>query len=191
MHLGVAGPTKDRGAINWNGEMYRVMGTSLVKILADGTLLNLGAIAGQEQVSLDYSFDNLIIAGGGNLYYFNGVLKQATDVDFKTVLDAIWVDGYTMTTDGTDLIVTELGDPYSVNPLKYGSAEEDPDPGVPGDRALDHDGRGVGRGPREPEGVLGVEGEAQAPWRRVRMASVAVQPNLSQVEHAARLEVDM
>ncbi len=33
-----------------------------------------------------------------------------------------------MTTDGTFLVVTELGDPLAVNPLKYGSSEADPDP---------------------------------------------------------------
>jgi len=43
-------------------------------------------------------------------------------------VDFLWVDGYFMTTDGTHLVVTELNDPYSVNPLKYGSSEADPDP---------------------------------------------------------------
>jgi hypothetical protein len=33
-----------------------------------------------------------------------------------------------MTTDGSYLAVTELNDPFSVNPLKYGSSEADPDP---------------------------------------------------------------
>ena len=33
-----------------------------------------------------------------------------------------------MLTDGEFLIVTELNDPFSVSPLKYGSSEADPDP---------------------------------------------------------------
>ena len=33
-----------------------------------------------------------------------------------------------MTTDGTNLVVTELTDPFAVNPIKYGSSEADPDP---------------------------------------------------------------
>jgi hypothetical protein len=41
-----------------------------------------------------------------------------------------WVDGYFMTTDGANLVVTELTDPTQVNPLKYGSSEVDPDPVV-------------------------------------------------------------
>jgi hypothetical protein len=44
------------------------------------------------------------------------------------VVDFCWVDGYFFTTDGTFLVVTELNDPLSVNPLKYGSSEIDPDP---------------------------------------------------------------
>jgi hypothetical protein len=35
-----------------------------------------------------------------------------------------------MTTDGSYLVVTELADPYAVDPLKYGSSEVDPDPVV-------------------------------------------------------------
>jgi hypothetical protein len=46
------------------------------------------------------------------------------------VLDVVWVDGYFMTTDGEFLVVTDLSDPFAVNPLKYGSAEADPDPVV-------------------------------------------------------------
>jgi hypothetical protein len=89
----------------------------------------LGAIAGTGQVVLDYSFDRLGIAGGGNLYYWSGsALSQVTDPDLGTVVDIVWVDGYFMSTDGTSLIVTELNDPMAVNPLKYGSSEADPDP---------------------------------------------------------------
>jgi hypothetical protein len=40
----------------------------------------------------------------------------------------LWIDGYFMMTDGQYLVVTELNDPFSIDPLKYGSAEEDPDP---------------------------------------------------------------
>ena len=44
------------------------------------------------------------------------------------MIDFCWVDGYFMTTDGQYLIVTELNNPFAVNPLKYGSSEADPDP---------------------------------------------------------------
>lgn len=129
MLLSGTGPGVDRGAENWKGELYRVMGSSLVKIAADGTLTELGNIGGIGQVTMDYSFDDLIIAGGGKLYYWSGsTLTQVTDPDLGNVIDMLWVDGYTMTTDGEFLIVNDLNDKLAINPLRYGSSEVDPDP---------------------------------------------------------------
>ena len=122
------GPGVDRGGVNWKGFCYRVMGNALVRIESSGTPTVLGAVGGSGQVTFDYSFDRLGIAAGGNLYYWNGsTLTQVTDSDLGQVIDFIWIDGYFMTTDGDSLVVTELTDPTAVNPLKYGSAEADPD----------------------------------------------------------------
>lgn len=119
----------DRGAINWNDACYRVMGTKIVRIESSGAVTVLGDVGGSNQVSLDYSFDRLAIASGGKLFYLQaGTLSQVTDPDLGVVVDMLWVDGYFMLTDGTNLIVTELNDPSSINPLKYGSSEIDPDP---------------------------------------------------------------
>lgn len=123
------GPGIDRGGIHWNGACYRVMGTKLVRIDSLGNATTLGDVGGSGLVTMDYSFDRLAIASGGSLFYWNGsTLTQVTDPDLGTVVDFCWVDGYFLTTDGTFLIVTELNDPLSVNPLKYGSSEIDPDP---------------------------------------------------------------
>lgn len=122
------GPGATRGAINWRGQNYRVMGTKLCLIGRDGYVSELGTIIGSGPVRFDYSFDNLIIAGGGALYYWNGTLTRVTDPDLGNVVDAMFIDGYTMTTDGTSVVVTDLNAPLSVNPLKYGSSEADPDP---------------------------------------------------------------
>jgi len=128
------GPGIDRGGINWNGVCYRVMGTKLVTVSSNGAVTVLGDVGGpiNTLVTMDYSFDRLAIASGGRLYYWNSALGlvQVTDPDLGVVLDVVWVDGYFMTTDGTNLIVTELSDPTQVNPLKYGSSEVDPDPVV-------------------------------------------------------------
>ncbi len=121
------GPGADRGAIVYKGQHYRVMGTSLV-LVSGGVVTTLGDVGGSGPVSLDYGFDRLIIRSGDKLFYYTDAgLAQVTDVDLGPVLDALWVDGYTMTTDGTSLVVTELANNTSVEPLKYGSAEEDPD----------------------------------------------------------------
>lgn len=122
------GPGLPRGAINWNGTCYRVMGTKLVTVGADGTVTTLADVGGTGRVVMDYSFDRLAIASGGLLYYWDGAtLTQVTDADLGTVVDFCWVDGYFLTTDGAYLVVTELNDPTAVNPLKYGSSEADPD----------------------------------------------------------------
>lgn len=123
------GPGIDRGGINWNGLCYRVMGSKLVRVTDDGTVSILGDVEDGGQVTFDYSFDLLAVASNNKLFYWDGAnLTQVTDSDLGKVLDFIWVDGYFMATDGTSLIVTELNNPYAVNPLKYGSSEADPDP---------------------------------------------------------------
>jgi hypothetical protein len=123
------GPGVNRGGINWNGTIYRVMGTKLVSIAADSTVTEIGDVGTGGRVTFDYGFTYLAITSGGRMYLYDGTtLTQVTDTDLGTVLDVVWVDGYYMTTDGEFLVVTDLDDPFSVNPLKYGSAEADPDP---------------------------------------------------------------
>lgn len=124
------GPGIDRGGINWNGICYRVMGSKLVSIDSDGVDTIIGDVGTDgKQVALDYSFDHLAIASNQNLFLYDGTtLAQNVDTDLGIVLDVKFVDGYFMTTDGNFLIVTELGDPFAVNPLKYGSSEVSPDP---------------------------------------------------------------
>lgn len=123
------GPGVSRGGINWNGVCYRVLGTKLCRVSNFGTVTVLGDVGGGGQCTFDYSFDRLAISSGGRLYYWSGSdLSQVTDPDLGAVIDFCWVDGYFMTTDGKSLVVTELNNPMSVNPLKYGSSEVDPDP---------------------------------------------------------------
>jgi hypothetical protein len=122
------GPGLPRGGIVWNGIEYRVMGTKLCSVSADGTVTELGDVGTGGQCAFDYSFDRLAINSGDRLYYWNGALTQVVDPDLLNVNDVVWVDGYFMTTDGEFLVVTELTGPTQINPLKYGSAEADPDP---------------------------------------------------------------
>jgi hypothetical protein len=127
------GPGVNRGGIERDGVCYRVMGTKLCSIAADGAVTVLGDVGGTDDnlVTMTYSFDLLAIASGQKLFYWNGTtVDEVTDPDLGPVLDVVWVDGYFMTTDGQFLVVTELLDPFAVNPLKYGSSEIDPDPVV-------------------------------------------------------------
>jgi len=119
----------DRGGINWNGTCYRVMGSKLAAIAGAAGVTTIGDVGSGGPVSFDYSFDLLSIVSANKIHYYDGSsLTSPTDPDFGVVLDAIWVDGYFMITDGDTIAVTELNDPNAVNPLKYGSSEVDPDP---------------------------------------------------------------
>lgn len=118
-----------RGGINWNGVCYRVIGSKFCSVAQNGTITVLGDVGAGTPVSMDYSFDRLAIASNKNLFYWDGgSLKQVTDQNLGHVLDVLWMDGYFVTTDGANIVVTELNDPFAVDPLKYGSSEADPDP---------------------------------------------------------------
>jgi hypothetical protein len=124
------GPGVDRGGINWNGTMFRAMGSKLVSVDTGGVVTVIGDIGDDGKVvTFDYSFDRLAIWSALKLWYWDGKnLDQVTDPDLGKVIDGNWIAGYFLSTDGTSLIVTDLNDPFAVNPLKYGSAESDPDP---------------------------------------------------------------
>jgi hypothetical protein len=164
-----AGPGNDRGGINWNGVCYRVMGTKLVRLDSGGTPTTLGDVGGFGQVSFGYSFDYLAVSSGGKLFLWSGSsLQQVTDSDLGLVIDFVWVDGYFLTTDGTSLVVTELNDPFAVNPLKYGSSEIDPDP-VKGVLKLHNEVYAVNRYTIEVFNNVGGEG---FPFQRVDGAQI-------------------
>lgn len=119
----------DRGGINWNGVCYRVSGGEFVKVQAGGTVSVLGSLPGAEVAAMSYGFDRLGIVAGGTLWYWDGsTLAQVTDTDLGSPHDIVWIDGYFALCDDESIIVTELNDPTSINPLKYGSSEADPDP---------------------------------------------------------------
>lgn len=55
-------------------------------------------------------------------------LYHVTTAALGPVVDTCWFAGYTVSTDGSNIIVTDLQDPSYVDPLKYGSSEYSPDP---------------------------------------------------------------
>lgn len=123
------GPGADRGGTRWRDLCYRVMGSDFVEVSPNGDATTIGPVAGDNVAAFAYSFDRLAVNAGERLYYLHeGLFYQVTDPDLGRVLDLLWIDGYFMTTDGEFIVVTELLDPDSIDPLKYGSSEESPDP---------------------------------------------------------------
>jgi hypothetical protein len=122
------GPGINRGGILWEGVVYRVMGTEFVSVAQDGTVTTIGTIPGTVRVTMTYSFDKLCIVSEPDAYLYDGTtLTQITDPDLGQVKDGIWIDGYFMFIDDEFIIITELNDPFAIDPLKYGSSEADPD----------------------------------------------------------------
>lgn len=119
-----------RGSVNWQEKAYFVTGNKLIRVDQNGDLTEIDTIADDgKPVAFAFSFDRLGIASAGKLYYLrNDIVSQVTDEDLGSVIDVVYLDGYFVSTDGEFIIVTELNDPTSVNPLKYGSSEIDPDP---------------------------------------------------------------
>lgn len=123
------GPGVDRGAANWDGVCYRVMGTNLVSVAEDGTVTTIDTVSGTDLARLNYSFDYLSVNADNKLWLYDGAtLTQIVDPDLGDCVDHIFVDGYFMSTDGEYVVVTELANPFSVSSDKYASSEFDPDP---------------------------------------------------------------
>lgn len=119
----------DRGGYVWRNMHLRVIGQSLYKV--EGAALTLiGDVTDDSKpVQFAEGFDRIGIASNKKLFYYNGTtLVQVTDPDLGDANSVTWSDGYFLTTDGGYIVATELNDPTSVDPLKYGSSEADPDP---------------------------------------------------------------
>lgn len=125
------GPGVNRGGVRWRDQHYRVMGDRLVLVDVDGVVTVIGMIDGLNFATFAESFDYLAINAGGKIYLYDGAtLAQITDVDLGTSLDVEWINGYFMSTDSEFLVTTDINDPFSVNVLRYGASEINPDPVV-------------------------------------------------------------
>lgn len=123
----VTGLGVDRGGMLWGNSMFRIMGTKFVRVEATGIVTEEGEVGGSGPATFAEGFGRFGMMSNDKLFYYDGNFVEVTDPDLGPVKDLLWIDGYFMTTDGTSVVVTELNDPTSVQPLKYGSAEEDPD----------------------------------------------------------------
>ena len=161
------GPGTDRGGFDYGGRHIRVMGTRLVEVSTG--IRDLGEVGGTGPVTFAEGFGRLAIRSSTSLFYLiDTTLTQVTDPDLGPVQDIIWVDGYFMTTDGTSIVVTELNDPTRVEPLKYGSAEEDPDM-VTGLMKVANEAHAVGRYTIQVFGNVGGNG---FPFSRIKGATI-------------------
>ena len=166
------GPGSDRGGAVFKGKHYRVMGSKLVRVDSDGTITQIGEVGGDGRpVSFAQDFDRLAIRSAEKLYYWDETtLLKVADFDLGKVFDVDWIDGYFVTTDGEFLVVTDLLDPTSVDALKYGSAESDPDP-VTGVEVFEEELYGFGRYSVQ---VYRNVGQTGFPFQNIKGATISV-----------------
>jgi hypothetical protein len=127
------GPGIDRGGINWNNDVYRVMGTKLVEISSTGVVTILGDVGGpvSQLVTFDYSFDELAVVSGGRIYFWNGTTLTQGNYPLVTIgpiIDFCFIDGRYMLTDGERLFVTNIGNPLIIGAFAFEEPIADPDP---------------------------------------------------------------
>lgn len=130
----------DRGAI-YNermGRSFRVSGQKLIEIV-DGNAVVIGDISGADLVSMDYSFNSLLIVASGRAFLYSGVgLSEITDPDLGSPIDSCWIDGYYFFTDGEYIYHTDITDESSIDPLKFATSEISPDPTLAVGRTQDN-----------------------------------------------------
>ncbi|MES2781723.1 MAG: packaged DNA stabilization protein [Pseudomonadota bacterium] len=124
----------NRGGTRWRDEHYRVAGVNLIKISESGAVGIIGAIGetgGADWATFAQSFDHLAINAGGKIFMYDGTtLTQVTDPDLGVSLDVEWANGYFISTDGANLISSDINNPFSYNLLRYAASEINPDPVV-------------------------------------------------------------
>lgn len=123
-----------RGATSWyvDNNAYFVTGTDLLRITAGGTAINLGTIAGDEDVAFSQGQVNLVIVvKGGKGYRYNATegLKEITDPDYLPSVSVDFIDGrhVFIPADGSPAFYSDIDKAGDINPLSFFDAEEVPD----------------------------------------------------------------
>lgn len=124
-----AGSGVNRGMTVFNKELYKVTGAVLQKISSDGTVTEIGEILGNNRCVFSNDGTHLIIATTGFGYQLtNGVLTRITDADYQGGNSVAYLnlqmifDG-----DGGKFQVADVGDPDSIQPNNFATAESAPD----------------------------------------------------------------
>ena len=122
---------KNRGIIQNDGKLYRVVDNTLYSVDKSGNHTNLGFIAGSNRCIMSRMGKQVIIVNGsGTVYVWDGTdLTEVTDENIGTpngvaVLNnqAVYDSG-----DGQVFDVSDVGKPGTINGLNNAKAESSPD----------------------------------------------------------------
>lgn len=122
----------DRGSIEFDGLLYKVSGTTLIRIYSNGVYDEIGVIPGSGRVSMAASTDRICIVADGRGFYWTASdgLVEITDPDFARAIDVIFIDSYFLFVDESFIFNSDISDPTIINPISFGSAEIEGDPNV-------------------------------------------------------------
>jgi hypothetical protein len=121
-----------RGAFEWNGSLYEVASTDLLKINTDGTYTVVGTIAGVEPIESAIGFnDAVIVVKGGNGYTLDktDTITQITDPDYLPSDDVCHINGrfVYIPSDGSPAFFSDVGAAGTIQASSFFDAEELPD----------------------------------------------------------------
>ena len=123
----------NRGSQLMKGVPYFINGSNLYSTTSAGAVIDHGTITGTGRVSLANNGQFLVIVvPGGDAFVFDNVastLTQITDVDFITSSTVVFKDGFFVfsAADGSVFFNSALNDPFTYDPLDFGTAEINPD----------------------------------------------------------------
>ena len=92
---------------------YRISGTDFETIDELGNVTVLGTVPNTEQCSITFSFNNVIVVGNQQLFYYNptdGFREITSSGVVGSPIDCVWVANYVFLTDGTDIYHSTLAD---------------------------------------------------------------------------------
>jgi hypothetical protein len=121
-----------RGAFEFNGSLYEVASTNLLKINTDGTFTVIDTIAGSTDVDVAIGFnDAVIVVKGGNGYTLNksDVVTQITSPNYYPSNSVCHINGrfVYIPSDGEPAFFSDVGAGGTIQGLSFFDAEELPD----------------------------------------------------------------
>lgn len=91
---------------------YRVSGDKFISVSPTGETTVLGTIEGTGQCAMAYSFNNVMIVGNLQLFYWNPTagFREITNGIVGKPIDLAWVDGFTVLTNGMEIYHSSAAD---------------------------------------------------------------------------------
>lgn len=121
-----------RAAIQFDGNLYAVAGTSFVRVNSDGSVTTIGSVTGQRRVDIAKIVGQIAILIEPNLWVYDGsTLTQVSDGDFRSrgarrmaVMDSF---GAFVEPDSGRWFICDLADFTVYDALDFATAEGNPD----------------------------------------------------------------